>query len=213
MELYLNGMYRMRSKIGSGSFGEIYLGNNLESGDEVAIKIESRKARHPQLANEYKVYSILAGGAGIPKVHYFGREGEFNIMVLDILGPSLEDLFNFCKRKFTLKTVLMLADQLLRRIEFVHSRNFIHRDIKPHNFLIGLGKRKINKIFIIDFGLSKGYRNPVTHQHIPHVEGKSLTGTARYASLNTHLGIEQSRRDDLESLGFVIMYFIRGQLP
>lgn len=212
MELRVGNKYRLGRKIGSGSFGDIYLGTNISTQEEVAIKLECVKTKHPQLHIEAKFYKMMQGGVGIPTIKWCGTEGDYNVLVMELLGPSLEDLFNFCNRKFSIKTVLLLADQMISRIEYVHSKNFIHRDIKPDNFLMGLGK-KGNLVYIIDFGLAKKYRDPRTHQHIPYRENKNLTGTARYASINTHLGIEQSRRDDLESLGYVLMYFNLGSLP
>ncbi|KAI6652214.1 Casein kinase I isoform epsilon [Oopsacas minuta] len=206
------GKYRLGRKIGSGSFGDIYLGIHTITNEEVAIKLEGTRARHPQLMLEGKYYRMMQGGVGIPSIHWCGTEGEYNILVMELLGPSLEDLLNFCNRKFTIKTVLLLADQMVSRIEYIHSKNFIHRDIKPDNFLMGLGK-KSSIVYIIDFGLAKKFRDPKTNQHIPYKDNKNLTGTARYASLNTHNGIEQSRRDDLESLGYVMMYFNLGSLP
>lgn len=212
LDLRVGKKYRIGRKIGSGSFGDIYLGINVISGEEVAIKLESVQARHPQLEYEAKVYKALVGGIGIPFVRWYGTECDYNALVIDLLGPSLEDLFNFCNRKFSYKTVLLLADQLICRLEFIHAKSFIHRDIKPDNFLMGLGRRG-NQVNVIDFGLAKKFRDPRTHIHIPYREHKNLTGTARYASINTHLGIEQSRRDDIESLSYMLVYFCRGSLP
>nr|GEV54678.1 casein kinase 1-like protein 2 [Tanacetum cinerariifolium] len=155
---------------------------------------------------------MLQGGTGIPNMRWFGVEGDYNVLVLDLLGQSLEDFFNLCSRKLSLKIVLMLADQMINRVEFIHRKSFLHRDIKPDNFLMGLGRRA-NQVYAIDFGLAKKYRDFYTQRHIPYRENKNLKGTARYVSVKTHLGIEQSRRDDLESLGYVLMYFLRGSLP
>ncbi|KAL8128767.1 hypothetical protein V2J09_017922 [Rumex salicifolius] len=203
MDRIIGGKYKLGRKIGGGSFGEIFLATHVDTYEIVAVKIENNKTKHPQLLYEAKIYNLLQGGSGIPNIKWSGVDGEDNILVLDLLGPSLEDLFVYCGRKFSLKTVLMLADQMITRIEYSHSKGFLHRDIKPDNFLMGLG-RKANQVYIIDFGLAKRYREAGTNRHIPYRENKNLTGTARYASCNTHLGIEQSRRDDLESLGYVL---------
>nr|GMD81641.1 casein kinase 1-like protein 10 [Ipomoea batatas] len=113
MDHVIGGKFKLGRKIGGGSFGELYLGVNVQTGDEVAVKLEPVKTKHPQLHYESKLYMLLQGGTGIPHLKWFGVEGEYNAMVIDLLGPSLEDLFNYCNRKFTLKTVLMLADQLV----------------------------------------------------------------------------------------------------
>ncbi|KAI8640693.1 kinase-like domain-containing protein [Parasitella parasitica] len=206
--------YRVGKKLGEGSFGVLYEGLNLLNNQLVAIKFEPRKSDAPQLRSEYRTYKVLAGLPGVPSAYYYGQEGLHNILVIDLLGPSLEDLFDMCGRKHSVKTVAMLAKQMINRVESVHERNLIYRDIKPDNFLIGRpGTKYANMVFMIDYGMAKLYRDPKTKVHVPYQEHKNLSGTARYMSINTHLGREQSRRDDLESLGHVFMYFLRGSLP
>ncbi|XP_023363494.1 casein kinase I-like isoform X2 [Otolemur garnettii] len=213
-EFIVAGKYKLVRKMGSGSFGDVFQAINITNGEEVAIKLESLKAKYPLLLYESKLYKVLQGGIGIPHIWWYGQDKDYNILVMDLLGPSLEDLFNFCSRRFTMKTILMLADQMISRLEYVHSKNFIHRDIKPGNFLMGPRRHcTLNQVYLIDFGLAKRYRDNRTGQHIQYREDKNLTGTARYASINAHIGIEQSRRDDMESLGYVLMYFNRTSLP
>ena len=155
---------------------------------------------------------VLQGGFGIPKFHWCGIQGGYFVLIMELLGKSTEDLFNYCNRKFSLLTTLMLIDQMISCIEYIHSQYFIHRDVKPNNFLMGRNLKK-SQVYIIDFGISKRYYDPNTGLHIPYKDGKGLTGTARYASINTHFGIEQSRRDDIEALGYILVYFMKGSLP
>ena len=198
--------------LGKGSFGKIYAGYNKTTGEEVAIKMEDINASQPQLVAEYKIYKYLQNGFGIPKVYECSKSKKNIIVIMELLGESLEKKLNKCNRKFSLLTVLMIGEQLVTRLEFIHSKNYLHRDIKPDNFLVGKG-HKNNIIYAIDFGLAKKFRDPKTGLHIPYRDGKNLTGTARYASTNTHLGMEQSRRDDIEALGYMLLYFLKGSLP
>ena len=211
--------WRLLRCIGTGAFGQVYSAIDLNAEKKVvAIKLEENK-KVEKLKTEALILRCLADDEksiqGIPQAHWFGTDNvlnQYNYMVTDMLGPSLEDLFNICSRKFSLKTVLMIAEQCLNRLEYIHYKNYVHRDIKPENFLMGLGNNS-HIIYAIDFGLAQKYRDSKTLCHIMFKENRSLVGTARYLSLNAHLGIEQSRRDDLESLGYMLIYFLKGSLP
>ncbi|KAF6238265.1 hypothetical protein HO173_003545 [Letharia columbiana] len=212
LDLRVADKYRLREKIGGGSFGAVYIGTHVDSGEEVAIKLEHISVDPSFLECEADIYRSLSGGAGIPRVHAYVTECEYNAMVFDLLGPSLEDLFNFCGRKFSLKTVLMLVDQLLCRLEYIHAHDVIHRDIKPENCLMGVGKQG-NQVYVTDLGLATERRPAQADANTGRSLRPSLVGTARFASVNGHLGVVQHRCDDLESLGYMLLYFIRPSLP
>ena len=211
VEIRVGGRYRLGKKIGTGSFGEIFEGTDIFDNSAVAIELEHNTVKYPQLLFEAKLLKSIPGN-GIPIMHWFGIAGEYNAMVMELLGQNLEDLFTYCTKNFTLKTILMITIQLIERIKHVHDNNYVHRDIKPENFLVGKDSTA-KTIYILDFGLAKRYRDEHTHIHIPLKENRNLTGTARYASCNAHNGLEQSRRDDMESIAYVILYFFKGKLP
>ena len=213
--LLINNKYLLGKQLGEGSFGEIYYGidktESAQSPDKVvAIKLENRKNPAQLLKLESNVYHYLyQPDKGVPKIYWSGVQDDYNVLVIEMLGPNLENLFNLCGRQFSLKTTLIIAQELIKRIQYVHSRKIIHRDIKPENFLIGFNN---NDIYIIDFGLCKLFKTN-DNVHIPPSENKKLVGTVRYAPLNSHLGKELSRRDDLESICYMLIYFLKGSLP
>ena len=201
-----------QKKIGSGAFGEVYLGQNKQNNQLIAIKIEKLKNnQNPQLKYETSLIRYLQGSEGIPQYYYSIKLNDFYFLIMELLGPNLENILNQMNRHFSIKTIIYLGIQMINIIENLHKAYVIHRDIKPENFVIGLNKK--NKIYIIDFGLSKRFRNPKNGEHIPYKDGKTLIGTAKYSSVYTHLGIEQSRRDDLESMIYTLIYLFNGNLP
>jgi serine/threonine protein kinase len=207
--------FKIQAKIGGGSFGEIFEAIDLCTDQQFAIKIEKTSIKSPKLLFEAKLYNYLNKNCNkmdrqVPKVYQYLTTDFCNIMIMELMGPSLESLFSFCEWHFSLKTVLMLADQMINRLEFLHSNNFIHRDLKPANILIGNGKNSY-RIFLIDFGLAKKFTK--NGEHRPFQEHKEYVGTPKFSSYNSHLGYELSRRDDMESLGYILVYLLKGFLP
>jgi len=208
----LHEKYQITRRIGAGSFGAIYEVQDIENGKILAVKLEKSNNPSPQLQFEHKVYALLDAATGIPRVYDFWTEDKWRGMIMDRLGNSLGYYFRKCGKILSMKTTLMVAIQMLSRLEYLHQRSFIHRDIKPDNFVFGVGSNS-DLLYLIDLGLSKKYRDLKTHQHINYSEDRGLAGTARYVSINVHLGVEQSCRDDLESVGYVLISLVRGKLP
>jgi serine/threonine protein kinase len=210
----LKNEYQIIEKIGSGSFGEVYYAKCIKTNKYVAAKIEFTQKHTPKIINEYNIYQHLIHNGfikGIPAIYDIFQTPRSNIMIMQLLGQNLEELFVKNKRKFSVSTVLYIGIQIISLLEQLHNVHFVHRDIKPNNFLIGLN-RNSNRIYIMDFGLSKKYIAK-NNRHIDFRNDRSLIGTARYASINIHMGIEPSRRDDLESVGYMLIYFLKGILP
>ena len=203
--------YKPSKKLGEGSFGKIYLAYNVITKEKYALKLENRNNHQSLLEQEAYILCYLKG-EGIPYIKSYGYSGEYNVLVMELLGKSLEQLFEEKGSKLSLKTVCMLGIQMISRLEYIHNKHILHRDIKPDNFIIGIDINSY-KVYLIDFGLSKKYRSSRTLQHIKYSENKKLIGTARYASINALAGIEQGRRDDMEALSYVLIYFLRGCLP
>ncbi|KAL7071563.1 hypothetical protein ACQ4LE_009454 [Meloidogyne hapla] len=224
--LLVNNRFRILQSIASGSYGEIFAAEDLHSPgikkQRVAVKFDGA-CRDNHLRYEYLVYkSVLYEDGngkveGFPQVYCYDHEFGHNIMVMELLGAPVASLFAFCDRRFARQTIVSLGEQMIHRIRHLHQRGFIHRDIKPENFLMGLPPGKESTLYLIDFGLARRYRfregENRTLTHIPFRRGRSFIGTAKYASLNSHKNIELSRRDDLESLAYVLIELVNGNLP
>ena len=200
--------YRTIKKLGEGSFGKVYKAEF--NGEYFALKFEQRGHGQSLLESEATIMSYLKG-PNIPVIKSFGYSGDYNILVMQLMGKSLEDIFNK-RSKFSVKTTAMLGHQMVTVLQYIHDRHIIHRDIKPDNFVMGANENNA-KLYLLDFGLAKKYRSSRTLVQYPLIKKKKLTGTARYASIHALEEWEQSRRDDLESVGYVLMYFLRGSLP
>ena len=208
MEVLINNKYLIIKKIGEGSFGTIYKGQNIRTKEYVAIKVEPIRKGTKLLKNESIIYNHLNNCLGIPSVKWFGKDRVNYYMVINLLGESLQDLKNK-NDSFSLKLTLQIGINIINLLKTIHDNGLIHRDVKPDNFLLGLNS-KSTQIYIIDFGLCKPFI--YKEKHIEMKTTHSLIGSRTYASINAHDYMELSRRDDMESLGYMMLYFYLGEL-
>ena len=196
-----------------GSFSFIYEGINIETNEHVAIKLEPRNSQSENLLLQNEIFYLykLRHCPGIVKIITTGRTKKYNILIEPLLGGTLYSLYLDQNKNFTLKDICLISLQCISRLESVHNKGIIHCDIKPENFCVGLRDKRI--IYLIDFGISKKYRSDRTKKHIQFNITKTMCGTARYASMNALSGLQLSRRDDLESLSYMILYFLTKKLP
>ena len=213
-QLIFNKIYMVKTKLNSGSFGEVFLGKNLQNNTKCAIKLEEIKPDNSEinrsLLREASILRHLGAVPGVPTMLWFGSEHNYDVLVIELLGKDLASIVKSYK-KFSLETILLIGLKVLSIIQSIHDKDVIHRDIKPDNILMGL-EGKSEEFFLIDFGISKCYRD-AKGRHLIFRENKPFIGTMRYASINSHMGVELSRRDDLESLGYVLLYLLKGYLP
>ncbi|KAH7927903.1 kinase-like protein [Leucogyrophana mollusca] len=210
----IDNRFVVGKQIARGAYSIVFQGTDRRTNLPIAIKFEPTDTDGAQLDAENEALKITNGTVGVPRVYYFGREGPYNVLVTDQLGSGLVQLFNKCGRKFSMKTVCMIAVQMIKQIQAVHKKGLIHRYLRPDNFILGMPEsQEAQRIHIIAFGLAKRYLNPATGRHVPYSEGTAFYGSAPYMSINAHLGREQSRRDDLESIGYILIYFLRNTLP
>jgi serine/threonine protein kinase len=202
--------YRLIKKIGEGSFGKIFLARHKETNQEVAIKLVKQTAH--QENNELIIYSKIKDVKYIPSLYASGTEGQFNYLVMELLEQNLEELLASYGKTLLLPVVIHLGLQMLNIIEAIHLKGILHRDIKPANFLLKTNAQNISELYLIDFGLSTSFLDE-KNKHIQMKTNERLIGTPRYMSVNTQQNITPSRRDDLESLGYILIYLHKGELP
>ncbi|KRY01823.1 Casein kinase I -like protein hhp1 [Trichinella pseudospiralis] len=206
--------FKLNYMMGKGTFGVVYVGMDKITKEEVAIKIEKRMGKPSMLCFEKKVYKFLSGSSFVPAIKHFGTDDFNSYLSMELLGPNMEDVLEAKNRDLLVTDVCLYAVQIIKAIQFIHERGFIHRDLKPENILLRQRDLSTHEVSLIDFGCAVRYRvSKYKFSHIAYREKLPVMGTLRYMSISAHLGIQQSRRDDLQTVGYILTYLAKGKLP